>query len=338
MKAQARLLIVPLLIAVATTGTGNAVSLAYWHLQLNSHAPNFGSLPEDYTCGSTFDPCDPGSFGPTEEEYRTGTMASGRSTGTVLAYVQDSVCLFGECADEATTSKWNGTRWKVVATEPRTDVDTIARATMAEDRFGIVRVEPCGSVQCIYRWNGSWQQLHPATSPPARDYANIAYDRAHGTMVLFGGFPIYGGYAYPNCPADTWTWDGSTWTPRATTPHPGCSAYQAMAGDRSGGVVLFEGRPTRTWRWNGSQWSLLSTPVHPPSFDPGTFSLAYDPGTQKDVLVLGSATWVWNGSGWSKRALGIGPNPGPSASDPTRSAAIAISGGDTWLWQKDTIV
>jgi hypothetical protein len=47
---------------------------------------------------------------------------------------------------------------------------------------------------------------------------------------------------------------------------------------------------------------------------------------------------VWNGSGWSKRALGIGPNPGPSASDPNRSAAIAISGGDTWLWQKDTIV
>jgi hypothetical protein len=40
----------------------------------------------------------------------------------------------------------------------------------------------------LWAWNGSaWQQLHPATSPPARFYAQMAYDGADGQVVLFGG-------------------------------------------------------------------------------------------------------------------------------------------------------
>ena len=40
----------------------------------------------------------------------------------------------------------------------------------------------------LWAWNGSaWQQLHPATSPPARFYAQMAYDGADGQVVLLGG-------------------------------------------------------------------------------------------------------------------------------------------------------
>ncbi len=37
-------------------------------------------------------------------------------------------------------------------------------------------------------WNGSdWIQQHPAISPPARDFASMAYDAATGQLILFGG-------------------------------------------------------------------------------------------------------------------------------------------------------
>ena len=52
-----------------------------------------------------------------------------------------------------------------------------------------------------WTWNGKhWTQQHPATSPPARAYAAMAYDAATGTAVLFGGFNNSGAFA------DTWTW------------------------------------------------------------------------------------------------------------------------------------
>src|ERR1700689_3111267 len=54
-------------------------------------------------------------------------------------------------------------------------------------------------------FNPTWVQQSPSTSPPARADAMIAYDAAHGEVVLFGG----------NSQAalsDTWTWDGTTWT------------------------------------------------------------------------------------------------------------------------------
>src|SRR5262245_35402669 len=48
----------------------------------------------------------------------------------------------------------------------------------------------------------NWTQQHPATSPPARVGAWMAYDAATGTVVLFGGVnsDATGGYN------DTWTW------------------------------------------------------------------------------------------------------------------------------------
>jgi hypothetical protein len=40
----------------------------------------------------------------------------------------------------------------------------------------------------LWAWNGtSWQQLHPATSPPARFYAQMAFDGDDGQVLLFGG-------------------------------------------------------------------------------------------------------------------------------------------------------
>ena len=59
-----------------------------------------------------------------------------------------------------------------------------------------VASDPAVSVQ--------WTQQHPATSPSPREFAAAAADPSTGHVVLFGGAPIS---------ADTWTWDGTTWSP-----------------------------------------------------------------------------------------------------------------------------
>ena len=44
-----------------------------------------------------------------------------------------------------------------------------------------------------------WTKQTPATSPPARADASMAYDAATGTVVLFGGYD-------GQLAGDTWTW------------------------------------------------------------------------------------------------------------------------------------
>jgi hypothetical protein len=40
----------------------------------------------------------------------------------------------------------------------------------------------------LWAWNGTaWQQQHPANSPPARFYAQMAFDASSSQVVLFGG-------------------------------------------------------------------------------------------------------------------------------------------------------
>src|SRR5215472_15671987 len=101
----------------------------------------------------------------------------------------------------------------------------------------------------------TWTKQAPATHPPARAQAMMAYDAATGTVVLFGGANnrrVLG---------DTWTWDGSTWTKQAPATHPPARYGAAMAYDAATGtVVLFggqnsHGRLSDTWAWDGSAWA-----------------------------------------------------------------------------------
>jgi hypothetical protein len=52
-----------------------------------------------------------------------------------------------------------------------------------------------------------WTQKLPAKSPSGRHGHAMAYDSAHGQVVLFGGLG-----ADNTVLSDTWTWDGSNWT------------------------------------------------------------------------------------------------------------------------------
>jgi CSLREA domain-containing protein len=193
----------------------------------------------------------------------------------------------------------------------------------------------------------NWVQLSPATSPPAGASYAMAYDAAHGQIVLFGGISFNGFLS------DTWVWDGATWTQKSPATSPPDRVYSSMAYDAAHGqIVLFGGRNdggnfSDTWVWDGTNWTQ-KTPATSPSARFGS-SMAYDAAHGQLIMFGGcnsvsylSDTWVWDGSNWTQEAPATSPN-GRDMATMTYDAAhgqIVLFGGadsseflnDTWLW------
>jgi len=164
-------------------------------------------------------------------------------------------------------------------------------------------------------------------------------------IVLYGGWQSTGTVAQGL--DDSWTFDGTTWTERATVG-PTTDALSQWGADRADGatnlngvVVLFDAAPdgssTQAWTLTGTQWTL--TGAGGPAADdvyPAVASLA---GTA--VLFGGNdaTTWTWSASAWSSHT---GPSPGPrnSATMATLGSTVVLFGGnyagaaqsDTWTW------
>ena len=114
-------------------------------------------------------------------------------------------------------------------------------------------------------WNGTnWTQKSPATSPPARFSHAMAYDAAHGQVVLFGGEGNSG------LLSDTWVWDGANWTQKSPATSPPARFSHAMAYDAAHGQVVllggyaYSGYLSDTWVWDGANWTQES-PCHQPA-------------------------------------------------------------------------
>ncbi|MEJ2600598.1 MAG: hypothetical protein P8Z00_19850 [Anaerolineales bacterium] len=135
-------------------------------------------------------------------------------------------------------------------------------------------------------WDGeNWQQQYPITLPPPRWGANMVYDRARNSIVLFGGGT---GGAFRE---DTWLWDGVSWIEQHPLHHPAGRANFGMAYDRDRQqVILFGGQtdldvdPTETWAWDGDDWTLLPTRQAPPKELAYGAQLIYLPDLQAVAL------------------------------------------------------
>jgi hypothetical protein len=152
--------------------------------------------------------------------------------------------------------------------------------------------------------SGAWQSIGPATAPPARAAHAQAYDAARDRLVVFGGFGLPF-TAVPTIFGDTWEWDGTAWTQKATTG-PAPRDHVSMAYDAARQrIVLFGGHTggptplTDTWEWDGLNWQQRSTTG--PTTD-GGHRLTYDTRRERVVLWTGtngssppSAIWEWNG-------------------------------------------
>jgi hypothetical protein len=215
-----------------------------------------------------------------------------------------------------------------------------------------------------WTWNGrTWTKQHPTVHPPARALASMAYDAATRTVVLFGGLT-----PSPTLRllADTWTWDGTTWTQQHPKVHPSARDVASMADDgATGNVVLFGGALPRpdsvsggTWTWDGTTWTKQHPATSPPARSDA--SMAYDAATGTVVLFGGCCTklrgplddtWTWNGTTWIQQHPATSPlaRYREALADDGATGTVVLFGGaaenhrgndyllgDTWTWDGTT--
>lgn len=107
-----------------------------------------------------------------------------------------------------------------------------------------------------------WTRLTPPTSPSARFFHAMAFDAARHRVVLFGGLSMPPGDPL----ADTWTWDGRTWT-RGPDGPPGRGGHQMFytpARPRvvlSGGVQTGQNVLADEWELDGAAWRQTRGPT-----------------------------------------------------------------------------
>jgi hypothetical protein len=225
------------------------------------------------------------------------TPATAPSPRTLHAMAFDSqrgrALLFGgfdgNSSSLADTWQWDGSLWTQLA--PVTSPTARDAHALAYDsvRDRVVLFGGSGGVSGTvlgdtWEWDGgNWTQRVPAQSPFVRWGTALAFDRARGRTVLFGGYG--NGYL-----SDTWEWDGTNWSPGGGAHAPPGRTLHKLAYDSARGrTVLFGGVAAPngflfqdTWEWDGTDWTLRATASSPPAR--ADHVLAFDAGRGRTVL------------------------------------------------------
>jgi hypothetical protein len=184
---------------------------------------------------------------------------------------------------------------------------------------------------------------------------SAADDPSAGDVVLFGGVDNF---------ANTWLWNGGTWTLAhpAVSP-PGRYGAAAAYDPESGQVLLFGGRlepgtpANDTWGWDGRNWEELDAGAGGATSGDGA-AMAWDPARNQMLLVTrpaaargGGQTWTWSGRRWQREPHGdlgstyfgilVGYDPvsrsmlaeGCCQAGPT---GLALARASTWRWDGST--
>lgn len=195
--------------------------------------------------------------------------------------------------------------------------------------------------------NDTWTNLHPPSSPPARALHQSAYDEVHHRTIVFGGLALNG--TSPVLRGDTWSWDGTSWSPIASTNQPAPVIGAAMFFDRKRGTVIMFGGITAIttegfvlskdmWELDGNQWTKLQPPTmaptryYPVSFvDPVRDRFVVSGGLGEDGVTLLDDTWEWDGTTWAQ-VLSIDEAGirygGAAAYDAVQRRAVTFGGFD----------
>jgi hypothetical protein len=215
--------------------------------------------------------------------------------------------------------------------------------------FGGMDTASGDALSDTWEWNGTkWTRQSPPTSPPARLGSALGYDSARRVAVLFSG--DIDDLPPPPIAADTWEWNGTTWTQRSPPTSPPPVQFGAMAFDsRRDVAVLYLGYTgldsgtNDTWEWDGTTWAQRAAATYPP---PRTeFALAYDSDHASTILFGGIAIasgdgpvvmlgdgWNWNGTSWAKMQPASRPPPARSGHamvyDVARARTVLFGGED----------
>jgi hypothetical protein len=210
--------------------------------------------------------------------------------------------------DRGTTWTWDGVDWTQhnVPGPGRRSGSSMAYdpATRTVVLFG---GHPCTDMQCAgtasssatWSWNGAaWTRLSPLASPPARQFASLAFDSTHNQLVLFGG-TAYDSREFPVPFNDTWTWDGTTWTRRfpATLPPVRWGAgMEYDAADRHlllvGGMDADFNELADDWIWTGRDWQKVGSTTTATAPSGPYLGMAWDP-VRSEMVVFDGRTWTY---------------------------------------------
>ena len=201
------------------------------------------------------------------------------------------------------TAEWDGASWTILS--PVHSPPMQARAAMAFDPVHHVIVafggigNNCPDYFCnsTWTWNGTdWTDVSPASSPPERQQASLAFDVARGKMVLYGGGL-----------SDVWEWDGAAWTNVTPTdgPTPGPVSATPLIYNSDTQRVMLYAQSDRAgdvvdglWSWDGTSWTGFSTQL--PSDYRSAPAMWFDPVLHEVDLYGGAEDfdiWTFSSTG-----------------------------------------
>jgi cysteine-rich repeat protein len=307
----------PLACGAMTFEPGMQKLLAYGGSQCG---PGTGSLS---TSSKTF------TFDGTTWVEQLGASASGVTEGQALVTdpVGGKVLMFG--GDDgasprtavSTMYEWTGSAWAIVTPQPVIAFNALA--AIAHDPLR-GRAWMFGGVDDVARTNAMWsfdglvwtRNVAGTSGDPApRDSAVLAADPATGRVVLFGGRDTGGltPSADTTVPAQTWLWDGATWTLASPAASPSARFGAAHVYDAGRGRLVMLGGYTGSayldeqWEFTGTNWEPIATTPRP---SPRVWApAAHD--VVRDTMVVrggifsgGAATDLWElaSGAWTKPA------------------------------------
>ena len=152
------------------------------------------------------------------------------------------------------------------------------------------------------KWISKQTENFPTVGAGGRHRSGMAYDQKRNVTVLFGGRDsVNTSSVY----ADTWEYDGTDWTERATTNAPSARDHVEVAYDPVREVVLLTGGYNYgttldgLWQYNGVDWLELS-PISPiPASH--LHRMAFDVNRGVMVLVGEATVYEWDGIDWTDR-------------------------------------
>ena len=258
--------------------------------------------------------------------------------------------LFGGSGSLADTWEWDGENWTQMADSGPPGRFQAAMAYDAQRNQTVLFGGTHGKAD-TWGWDGrNWTQLADSGAWPRVAFA-MAYDSKRQQIVMFGGGPV--GVTNP-VGADTWEWNGATWTQLAVTGPPTRVAHVMAYDSTRDRTVLFGGFGQTnaplgdTWEWNGSEWTQVShfgaTPCLNTSLAFKGDSVALFGGTNTIFSTpppqYYGSTWTWNGRNWTLRQdFGPSPRSGHSMCYDSKRGTLVLYGGgsgtrvfstDTW--------
>ncbi len=203
-----------------------------------------------WTQVATTGPSPRGDFGMAYDPIRQRTVLFG-GAGPNTTYHQD-------------TWEWNGVAWAQVnaPTQPSIRrgpamVFDLERAEMVLFGGGALGTQ----FGDTWTYNGTtWTQRAPATSPPARWESTMAFDPLCGEAMLQGGTT----FNYQTIFADSWRWNGTTWTQVVGTQPSARHGVMAAFDLQAGRSLWFGGRDSAgfrsdLWGWSGNCLRTMTT-------------------------------------------------------------------------------